>query len=437
MKKTITFVLSLCICFLSAVFVGCDLDASVHTHAYKSEWSYDENEHWHDCEGCSATCEKAQHAFVENVCATCGYEKPTSPTPTPEPEPTPSTNWASYFVFENVTVTKTTEINSDSGLDCKVTERLSVKGKQWLWQGTYRFYLDDALYSSETSVVYFDGKNAYKDGTLSDAGSYHLSEFFSRADFSAYESSFTQTSSGVYEASEIKTDDVTYKNARMTIENGKIASLSVTAEHSLVGSVQTEETISYVFSDWGKTSFDGTKYTSVWQSYLRWTNVTIQKTMTYDKDGTTTKLDLQTTWKVDDDKWICYQDYEAVDGQLMTMTTIYYDGTKGYIDGEESDNFGWYHHSYDGILGDLEESEGAFEKTEQSETTVLYTAESITLYGVTAYTNVQITVQNGRIVKIEYDMANAVMEGDEIYSGRCTYVFTDYGTTKIDYKIAA
>lgn len=434
MKKATTFLLSLCVCFLAATFAGCDFESSVHTHAYRTEWSYDENDHWRACEGCAAVFEKEEHAFVEGVCATCGYEKTTSPTPTP------STSWKSYFVFENVTVAKTTELDSGSILDCKTTEKLLVQGKQWLWQGTYDYYSEGTLYDSDSPVVYFDGKDAYENGTLNDVASYHKSEFLLHADFSAYESSFTQAASGVYEANEIKADGVTYKNARVTTENGKIASLSVTAEFFFGGTVQTEK-ISYVFSDWGKTAFDGTKYTtpSPWSTYFLWANVTVCKTMTYDKDGTTMTSDLQTTWEIEGEKWLCRQDYMAVDGQVMTMTTVYYDGKKGYVDGEESENFEWYHCRYDGILGCLEGLESVFEKTEQSETTVLYTAKSITLYGVTTYANVQITVRNGRIVKIEYDIENAVMDGDsgEIYSGRCAYVFSDYGTTKIDYEIAA
>lgn len=52
------------------------------THTPKVEWESDENNHWHDCTGCSGQeLEKAQHVDSDNngKCDTCEYDMPTTP----------------------------------------------------------------------------------------------------------------------------------------------------------------------------------------------------------------------------------------------------------------------------------------------------------------------------------------------------------------------
>jgi hypothetical protein len=47
-----------------------------HTHSYKSEWSNNATEHWHDCVGCSSTKDKAEHIYTDTCdidCNACGY----------------------------------------------------------------------------------------------------------------------------------------------------------------------------------------------------------------------------------------------------------------------------------------------------------------------------------------------------------------------------
>ncbi len=176
---------------------------------------------------------------------------------------------------------------------------------------------------------------------------------------------------------------------------------------------------------------------SDWASYLDLPNVTITETMTYVKNGMTENSTLKNVWKTDNAAWICYQDYLSVDGDVLTTNIVYFDGTNGYLNGTATESVDWYHYRYEGLFVDLENLESFFEKSIQSSTTVLYSADTITLYGVTAYTNVRITVENGHITTIVYTKANAVMDGStgETYSGTYTFVFTNYGTTKIDYTV--
>jgi len=81
-----------------------------HEHTPSSEWSKDENNHWHTCGGCNEILDLAAHTFVDEVtaptyeaggytthtCSVCGYFYRDSETDKLEPvhEHTPSSNWS-------------------------------------------------------------------------------------------------------------------------------------------------------------------------------------------------------------------------------------------------------------------------------------------------------------------------------------------------------
>ena len=47
----------------------------VHEHSFSTEWSKDENGHWHEC-SCGAKADEADHLFGDdNICDVCGYDK--------------------------------------------------------------------------------------------------------------------------------------------------------------------------------------------------------------------------------------------------------------------------------------------------------------------------------------------------------------------------
>lgn len=94
MKKKTVVKLSLVLCLLLCMsLVACNNDVKDEPHKAKSEWSFNETEHWHDCatEGCTEKFEKAAHAFGDweititpgygkqgeqkRVCTVCGYEE--------------------------------------------------------------------------------------------------------------------------------------------------------------------------------------------------------------------------------------------------------------------------------------------------------------------------------------------------------------------------
>ena len=91
MKKSISILLTICICLSSILMLAsCDEE---HVHSYADEWSKDETHHWHACEGedCSEISDKSEHAWDEGevktkataesdgetlfTCTACGYTK--------------------------------------------------------------------------------------------------------------------------------------------------------------------------------------------------------------------------------------------------------------------------------------------------------------------------------------------------------------------------
>lgn len=85
-NKFLTFVLAICMILPAMFMVACGKSGSsnntpAHTHTY-GEWSTDETDHWHTCSGCNET-EKSAHTFVvknnaENFwqeCSACGKQQ--------------------------------------------------------------------------------------------------------------------------------------------------------------------------------------------------------------------------------------------------------------------------------------------------------------------------------------------------------------------------
>ena len=68
MKKLLSLLLTVCICFSFGVM----LTACQHQHTYKTEWSKDATHHWHDCEDvtCVEVSQKAEHVWNEGVVTT-------------------------------------------------------------------------------------------------------------------------------------------------------------------------------------------------------------------------------------------------------------------------------------------------------------------------------------------------------------------------------
>ncbi len=71
-------------------------ESETHVHSWKTTWSSDGTNHWHDCEGCDEKKDVAAHVFNDahdNVCDICGYEREIAE------DHTPSVDWSSDEEF--------------------------------------------------------------------------------------------------------------------------------------------------------------------------------------------------------------------------------------------------------------------------------------------------------------------------------------------------
>ena len=86
MKKILSLLLAVMMCFaVATTLISCG-----HEHAYKTEWSSDADNHWHDCTDpdCTEPADKAAHSWdagtvksfvdTEYACTVCGYKKTVS-----------------------------------------------------------------------------------------------------------------------------------------------------------------------------------------------------------------------------------------------------------------------------------------------------------------------------------------------------------------------
>lgn len=349
-----------------------------------------------------------------------------------EPTPPATSSWASYFEFENVTATKiSSTYYADYDMTLTETESIKVDGSEWLWETTDYWYGGT---SHSVFVVYFDGLNAYVNGVVDNEFDSQSEMFFFDLDFSMYESSFDEATSGVYTANEINMYGVySYENVRITIVDENISTISYEVSLTVGGATYTTQ-VSCSFSDWNETVVDGEQYTkpSVWASYFDFDNVTINETMQYIVGGTT-HYGLDSEWKVDGDAWVCNRVMEKVDGIVTRVNEVYYNGINYYLNGEpvgEEDAYA-YHYMTGSILGELVGSERLFQVTNQG-TKTIYTATNIMVFDVVMYTDVELVVENGKIVKITYVRDNAASFEGQHYAGTFTLEFSDYDVTIVE-----
>lgn len=441
MKKTVTAFLSL-LCassFCGMALTACDADKQnpEHTHTYATEWSSDDTYHWHTCtdENCTEISDKSEHNFTDGVCH-CGYEA----TVASINEVTESEFYAALS-FDGVASMTVQFVGSGYGQSS--TTYLDGK-KTKIYSNGMTMYVEDCdtfayFYSPDSEQGNLYRTKVEQNSTLATLTNYKT--FFSIFDFS----DFTYID-GYYVGDHVfeeGTDNEYVGNIKLQFENGKLVYLRVESEvenSSVSFSAYNETTVALPanYVDVSSTPTPTPPETSSdWASYFDLPNVTITETVTYVKNGITEKLNLKCVWKQNNAAWICRQDYLSIDGSVFASNIAYFDGTNSYLNGEKTESVEWYHYSWEGLLMYLENLENCFEKSVQSSTKILYSADAIPLYGGTPYTNVQITVENKHITTIIYTYENAVMDEttNETYPATYTFTFTNYGTTKIDYTV--
>lgn len=106
-KVNLIFILmAILLCTIMAVLISaCDnVDSgdNVHSHSFSTEWSYDDDYHWHkaSCEHTSEISAKAKHNFIDGICSVCAYKTKEQSSATEK-----KTYDMSNVVFADLTVT--------------------------------------------------------------------------------------------------------------------------------------------------------------------------------------------------------------------------------------------------------------------------------------------------------------------------------------------
>lgn len=106
MKRITSFILVICVVLSSAVMLAsCEKKKE---HNYKTEWSSDATNHWHECadEGCTEVADKAEHNWNGDVCTVCNATKKAEE----KPQGISKEKWeeiTSAIAFENYTLVQT------------------------------------------------------------------------------------------------------------------------------------------------------------------------------------------------------------------------------------------------------------------------------------------------------------------------------------------
>lgn len=180
---------------------------------------------------------------------------------------TEDTQWANYFVFDNVTIRlcSTTTVTVDGQTSSlSNNESLLIQNEKWLL--TTLAYDED--YQPYDKKIYFDGTNTYVDEKLEEDGgsSFEKEVFLSLITHLAFcGNEFTKTSSDIWEATKIDISSaneggevgtsMTLNNVKLTIQNNKITAISFFVDYDLSEYDLGTSTISYAytFSDYGIT----------------------------------------------------------------------------------------------------------------------------------------------------------------------------------------
>ncbi|MBP3370380.1 MAG: hypothetical protein J6L85_06475 [Clostridia bacterium] len=221
---------------------------------------------------------------------------------------------------------------------------------------------------------------------------------------------------------------IEYEDVVIAFEGDYIASIkykSTVHVEDDTGSLDSIVTSEYSFSAWGTTLFDESKYTSPseWMSYFKLDNVTVTQSIAATGTGVAEDIELYTVWKLNDGEWSCVKDVERLDDTTTKQDFVYYDGIDGYVNNKVSGLAQKYMLELDDLKTALMVNESEFTKNGDK-------LESQCVRGY--YRDVEITVSDGKIVKIVYTLDAGVEIDGNKHPAQVTLTFTDYGTTSPD-----
>lgn len=342
--------------------------------------------------------------------------------------------WNSYFAFTNLNATYTYTYEG-SGITTGATETIKVADGKWLYQTTNKYY-DQSSYPRYT--VYFDGTNHYLNGVIDNEVENSCEDMFMTAKlFASYKSSFLEMEEGVYVAESINMYGVMiFDNVVLRVADDKPVSLTFTCLYTNAGGSPMTEEGSFTFTEVGTTVIDGSAYTqpSIFSTYFDFENVTVEGTRGAIDNGDTFIFDLKTRWKIDGDKWICVNDVAIEDDVVTETDTVYFDGTNGYLNGALCADYDVYDLGWDTFIHQVTFFGDDFSKTTVGAREV-YTLAELVLYDTVHYGDIEVVVENGKLVSFSYTQTSELSGGTD-FTSIISYAFTNYGTTVVENPFA-
>ncbi len=457
-RKILVTILTFALAFCALGLVACGGKDTEHTHAYETTYSHDATHHWYACEkdGCTEVSEKAEHTFVNYVCSVCQYDRTTPPPASSQYQVTETQFNSAITALSNVTMD--IELEDSDGL--VITGKYYIDGNKLKIDASDTYSNDNiiAIYEvtgSSVDVYIYTGENtgwakygsdsmyvAYLESVL------YVGEMLNETSFADFEYSneyYTYTDT-FYEG----TDYETTMTFTMQFNNGVLLSTRIDYDENGVESYDY-----YVFSNFGSTTVNvPAEYTdysggaSGFASYFVFDNVTVERTgtqtITYDTDPTNPEvIESEETFKVNGDKWL-YVNHDSIKYQTSSPPQVYYYDKVVYFDGESTYVSDFDYDLWEYVENQPDESEKSLgeyflyyakmlalgEDDLVQEPEGVYTAESMSIYGVYDFTDVSITIVDGKISAIEFILVDET-EGCTM-TQEYSYTFSNWGTTTID-----
>lgn len=346
---------------------------------------------------------------------------------------TPQIGFVSYFNFNNVTVTSYTVVLLGENEYKSEYGKVLIDGKKWL--ETMPSF--DENYNPTEQVRYFDGKNLYVNGIL-DTETVLPTNFADLLTIFGYcEDDFEETQAGVYFAESVTFyGEPMFRNVTVTVTDGKLSKIEIDLSEEVENSK-----IVYEFTKWNATVITQPENEEVSEfiKYFNFDNVTIKKSSEYLIEDKYYAILLDEEWNISEEKWLYKADTKAIDGSVVETLKFYFDGENYYLDNEKVESYYsmMYKFENDGVLN-FKNNESAFTKKQDGEK-VVYFAESIAINNTESengnyhiWSDVIITIENGKISKIEYKRNNLIEIDETLYAGKVSYEFTNYNTTVVE-----
>ncbi len=297
MKKFITLAVSALTCLSMLAFTACEEtgtqtpnpnpdptpETQTHEHTWATEWTKDNDNHWHVCTGedCEETSDKVAHTWNTGevttspsalgagvktyTCTACSQTK----TESVPYEPTEAQIWADAFNAAYMTNFTATLVDRDGTTEYKFTVVDGAKTMYFMYSEEERYMQKSA--DGVYTVYEKDGDNWEKtelpENQLPDNQKRVFEWYFTYAmicpDFGAFfnkfddydEQSETYVFEGIEDEDEIETNSIlemmrhTYYRASVKIENGKLKQVQVYMSGQIVEGV----THTITFSDYNTT----------------------------------------------------------------------------------------------------------------------------------------------------------------------------------------